>query len=243
MQPGPDERANDGCAIEARPEAFRFGIEHQLVRAIQEPARAEHAHAATDLAVVRNDGPAQRAVDDRQLARAEPVTSQFVPGQDPFWIGPCDPVHVYAEHDVGIFQVSGLRRTDVAWVLERWNAIDRNPAPLHFVEPYRASQRCAEEFLEARIELAIGPALEGSVLGMGIVGKAPDPIAPTRHVGTEPLAGAIFKEASETTDAGPRRWRAQARAAHQIEDVDEQRCVAVLPGVRDPREGLVGYPI
>ena len=78
---------------------------------------------------------------------------------------------------------------------------------------------------------------------MRIVGEAPDPIAPARHIRTEPLPAAIFKKASETTDAAPRRWRAQVCPAHQVEDVDEQRCIAVLPRVRDLREGRLGFAI
>ena len=225
LQVAAGELANHRDPLERVPQALRLVVEHQLVRAVQEPARAERQMPAVRHALERDHRPAQRAVDDGQLDPAQPVERHLMPGQDAFRIGPRLAVGRDAEHDVIVGQVVGLGGLEPRWILERRDPVDRHAAPFDLVETDERRNAPREELGEARIDLAVPLPLEEAVIGgadrtVATRSTAASPPNPRRSVAPSAPAGIRSARRSGRTPGsaaaaakpGPRRCRRRRRA-------------------------------
>ena len=185
-------------------------VEHQLVRAVEQSARAERQVSATHDALERDHCPAQRAVDDGQLDPAEAVKGHLVPGEDPLRIRPRFAIQRDAEDDVIVRQIVGVRGRERRRVFERRNPVDRHAAPLDLVEPDAGGHSPRKEVGEARIDLAVPLPFEERVVRMGIVGLRPDPLLPGGEIPAERLTGLLLEESDEREELDDAlAWRAQ----------------------------------
>ena len=236
-QPAARELADHRHPLERVPEAAGLVVEHQLVRAIEEAARAEPQVAAPGLALERDHRPAQGAVDDGQLDPAEAVEGHLVPGEDALGIGPRLAVQGDAEDDVVVLEVVGVIGLEPGRVLQGRNAVHPHAAPLDLVEPDARLHPAGEEIGEARVYLAVPEALEEPVVGMRLVGPPPHPPLPCLQVGAEALAGLLLEEADEGEEAGE---PPQVGRALQPRHVPDDARVAVAPPVAELLQGVLG---
>ena len=140
---------------------------------IEQSARPEDTQLAADRAVVRDDGAAERAVNDRELAVADPVERKLVPGEDALGIGPRLAAERHAEHDIEIVEIVSVGGIDVVGVVERRDAVDDHSAPLDLIEADFGFARCTEESLKAPVDPTVQEALESFVLRMRLVSLTP----------------------------------------------------------------------
>ncbi len=200
------QRADDRHPLERRPQRPGLLVEHQLVRAIKQAARAEGEMARADDAVVGNHRAAQRAVDDRQLDAADPVDGQLVPGQDPLGIGAGLAVHHQAEHHVPVLQPAGVGRWNGGRKAQRRDAVHGHAAPVDFVEPDAGLDAGRKERAEAGIDPGIDLGLERRVVRVRRVGLRPHPAPPRPQVVAEALTRVFAEKAGQTAaGVGPRR--------------------------------------
>ncbi len=193
-----DQGADYRFALDGRPQTRRGFVEHQFVGAIEQAAGTESQHAFRDGALVRDDGAAQRAVDNRELDVAEPIGRELVPRQDALRIRARLAIDDDAEHDVAIAQIAGLSSRDDTRVHQWRDTVDANATPIDLVKPDRGAHTGREERLHPRIDARVDFALEFAVRGMGLVRQCPHPLTPAVQCVVEALAGLLFEEAQKS---------------------------------------------
>ena len=97
LDAAPDEVAPDGLARELLPEGVGGAVVHELVRAIEEAARAEAVDLVADAPVVEDGAAAKGAVGERDGDATDGVVDHLVPVDDAAGIGAGVSVDLHAD--------------------------------------------------------------------------------------------------------------------------------------------------
>ena len=154
-----------------------------------------------------------------------------MPSKNAFGVGLRLPIDGDSKYDIGVTQVSGVGCRNMYRMIEGWNPVDAHAAPLNFIESNRRGTIGSQEFRHQRIDPGKQQALQIDVPGMRRVRPAPDPLAPSVHIGSQTLTRAFFEETQNAvTDA----WRDESGQFH------EHRGVVVAPFAFESIQGRSG---
>ena len=149
-------------------------------------------------ALVRDDGAAERAIDDRHLDAADAVERHLVPRENALRVGARLAVDGDAEHDVAVAQIGGRGG---AAPRPGWSSggMPLTCTPPQSISSSRISAGApgGKKRRMIGIDLRVDEALERGVVGVGVGRAAPHPLAPAAQIVAESLTGAILEKPGE----------------------------------------------